>query len=433
MITVDCGISCAEQVRTLKQGGWAVVVTDHHRPPEMLPAADAIINPILAGCNFPGKNLAGVGVAFYLAMGVRSSLKEYGEPLSCDVNLKNYLDLVAIGTVADLVPLTGVNRILVKTGLEVLAQTKRPGIVELLRVSGLGNGVTSEDIAFRLAPRLNAAGRLGEAGRALDLLITNDADHANTLAMELNDENNRRKKMVEEINLQAGLLAEQAVAAGKMGLVLSGEHWHPGVIGIAAARVSEQLCRPTLLFTTENGYARGSGRSAAGIDIHEILNEVREMFTEFGGHRAAVGLSMDAARLDVLASHFDRRVAGQLTEEMLRARLHIDWNEDGDDIFGPEFLSLLRGMSPFGNANPEPVFAASGQVENAKVVGLKHLKFAMRFPGARINGIGFGLADFLPIAVAGGRLRAAFRMRLNTFNKKTEWQMEVLDFKRLTD
>ncbi len=268
VITVDCGISSKTQVRQLQDLGCPVVVTDHHQPPEELPEAEAVLDPQQKECGFPEKNLAGVGVAFYLAMGIRKALHEQGlfQEGQEIPNLKSYLDLVAVGTVADMVPIIGVNRILVKAGLEVLSGSVRPGLAELSRVSGIsGSGVTCEDIGYRIGPRLNAAGRMGDAGRALELLISEDTERARKLARELNTENELRKSVLEAMCQEAVVLAETAVKAGKKGLIITGEGWHPGVIGIGAARMVEKFSLPTLFFTIKDGMAKGSGRSVSGV------------------------------------------------------------------------------------------------------------------------------------------------------------------------
>lgn len=430
LITVDCGISCADQVRELRREGWEVVVTDHHLPPSQLPDADAVLDPQQPGCRYPEKHLAGVGVAFHLAMAVRSRLRERRGLRDGGPNLKEFLDLVAMGTVADLVPLTGVNRILVRTGLEVLAQAPRPGLRELIRLSGIKGRVAGDDIAYRLAPRLNAAGRLGDADRALRLLVVEDAEEAARLAVELDEENKRRKQLVSDIEAQVEAAAEQAVAAGRKGLVLSGDQWHPGVIGIAAARVADRFRRPTLLFSLQDGRARGSGRAAVGVDIHEILNELIHLFIEFGGHKAAVGVTMDEALLPRLEHEFNQRVAAAMTEEMLEPRLDVDWVDRDGQVFSKDFLELYQRMAPFGRGNPEPVLSVQGYLDEARIVGGRHLKFSMRTAGSRCDGIGFGLGDVLDGTPLVQPVEAAFRLRLNTYGKRDTWQMEALAFSR---
>jgi single-stranded-DNA-specific exonuclease len=435
IITVDCGISSREEVDELQALGCQVIVTDHHQPPEQLPQAQAVLNPRQQGCGFPEKNLAGVGVAFYLAMGIRKSLHgQGGSGEGGEIpNLKSYLDLVAVGTVADMVPITGVNRTLVKAGLEVLAASIRPGLAELCKVSGIaGSGITCEDIGFRLGPRLNAAGRMGDAGRALALLVAEEHGLARVIARDLHSENELRKSVLESMCREAFSLAATSVEAGRKGLVVSGEGWHPGVIGIGAARMVERFNRPALLFAVQDGLAKGSGRSVPGVNLYEILQERRELFTAFGGHEAAVGLTLPVENLPELEEYFQGRVGEIITEAMLVPRVNIDWHEEGSDIFTQGFLQSYEKMAPFGMGNPEPVFSAQGLAEKPREIGVNHLKFTACFNGAIFDGIGFGLGDFQSLLGNGRPLQMAFKLRRNTFRNKTSWQVEAVDFKGLS-
>ncbi|MBU2539200.1 MAG: single-stranded-DNA-specific exonuclease RecJ [Proteobacteria bacterium] len=437
IITVDCGISSQQQVRELRDFGCRVIVTDHHQPPDELPEADAVVDPQQKDCPFPEKYLAGVGVAFYLAMGIRKSLHEKGmfEPETGREipNLKSYLDLVAVGTVADMVPIIGVNRIIVKAGLEVLGALGRPGLEQLKKVSGIvDSGITCEDIGFRIGPRLNAAGRMGDAGRALDLLVTEDHVRAADLAQELNSENELRKSVLEAMCQEAVVQAESAVKEGKNGLIIIGDGWHPGVIGIGAARMVEKFNRPTLFFTIQDGMAKGSGRSVNGVNLHEILKEKDELFAAFGGHEAAVGLTLPMENLPALEAHFQERLGEIATETMFVPKVTIAWHEESGSIFAPEFLQMYEKMGPFGMGNPEPVFSAQGDMEKPREVGVNHLKFTARFNGEILDGIGFGLGDFQSLISSGQPLKVAFRLRRNTYRNKTSWQVEAVDFKQLS-
>ena len=436
VITVDCGISSRVQVQQLQELGCKVIVTDHHQAPEELPQAEAVLNPWQKGCGFPEKHLAGVGVALYLAMGIRKTLHEqgvYGAGAEMP-NLKGFLDLVAVGTVADMVEITGINRILVKAGLEVLSGSVRPGLTELCKVSGIGDsGVSCEDIGYRLGPRLNAAGRMGDAGRALELLVTEDIGRARELAQELNSENELRKSVLEAMCQEGEVQAQSAVQAGKNGLIIVGEGWHPGVIGIGAARMVERFNRPTLFFTLKDGIAKGSGRSVTGVNLHEILQEKHELFTAFGGHEAAVGLTLEVENLAKLEAHFQERLNEIITETMLAPKVGIAWHDKDGGIFAPAFLRGYEMMAPFGMGNPEPVFSAQGIPEKPREVGVNHLKFSARFNGAILSGIGFGMAgDFQSLLESGQPLNVAFRLRRNTYREKTTWQVEAVDFKQLS-
>jgi len=431
LITVDCGISNRDEVALLKARGWSVIITDHHLPPLEIPRdADAIIDPLQEGCSFPDKNLAGVGVALYLAMGIRKHFRDkqlrsqgHKEP-----NLKEYLDLVALGTVADMVPLVGVNRILVKAGLEVLTHTRRKGLRELVRSAGITNPeISCEDIGFRLAPRLNAAGRMGDAGRALELLITEDQRRATELALEINEENEARKSLVAAMVDEAGVQAEAALQDGNQGLVLAGRNWHPGVVGIGAARMVEKFYRPTLLFAIqEDGTARGSGRSLPGLDLHAILSEMQELFTGFGGHKGAVGITVPLTCLPELKQRFAEALARRLGPEMLVPRLVCDWQEKEGAVFSQDFLAWYAQLAPFGQGNPEPLFCLRTGLREPRQVGARHLKFKLAVNGASFEGIGFGFGDLLDLASTRGQeFDIAFRWRMNNFQKKQEWQVDA--------
>jgi len=435
LITVDCGISDHEEVRRFKELGWSVIVSDHHQPPALLPEADAVINPLQPGCGFPDKNLAGVGVAFYLLMGIRTHLmgNKYFTERSASPNLKEYLDLVAIGTVGDMVPLTGVNRILVKAGLEVLGQTKRPGLVELLRISGVkGGGVTCEDIGYRLGPRINAAGRLGSAERALSLLAGTDPGEAKILAEELSGKNEQRKLLIDRLFSEACVAAEEKCRAGRRGLVLHADDWHAGVIGIGASRVVERFHRPVLVFARQaGGMVKGSGRSVPGVNLYAILDKLRELFSHFGGHEAAVGLSLPMENLAELEERFDEAIRAQYSEEVLAPKIEIAWQDEDDSIGSREFLALHEKLAPFGMGNPEPIFRIEGTLDEAREVGVNHLKFKMKLNGANYDGIGFGLGDFLHLAESGQRHAVAFRLRKNSFRGEQRWQLDAADIRTI--
>lgn len=438
LITVDCGIANREEVAQLKGQGWSVIVTDHHLPPVDVPlTADAIIDPLQEGCLFPDKNLAGVGVALYLAMGIRKDFRDRGlfgqgkgEP-----NLKEYLDLVALGTVADMVPVAGVNRILVKAGLETLARTRRSGLLELVRVARINSQeISCEDIGFRLGPRLNAAGRMGDAKRALELLVTENSGRAAALALEINGENETRKSLITTLIDEAEIQAAAALEKGRQGLVLAGKDWHPGIVGIGAARMVEKYYRPTLMFALQkDGTAKGSGRSLPGLNLHEILVELQDLFTSFGGHEAAVGLSLPLTRLAELEKRFEEGLARRLCPEMLVPGLVCEWQEKENEVFSQDFLAWYPRLAPFGQGNPEPLFRVRAGLNQPRLVGGKHLKFNLKVNGASYEGIAFGFAAMLPQATQGQEFDIAFHWRINTFQGRLCWQIVAQEFRVTTD
>jgi single-stranded-DNA-specific exonuclease len=322
LISVDCGISDDEVVDEAKKLGFIVIITDHHKPPEKLPPADAILNPLQPECNFPCKNLAGVGVAFYLILGLRSELVENGHwPEDNIPNLKSYMDIPAIGTVADQVQLTDCNRIIVKAGLEVLNLGNRIGLQKLLSTTkAYESEITSGDIAFRIAPRINAIGRVGSAQKAVELLCTQMEEEAEKIAHKLEEANNARKNIEADIFDEAIHMVSSDTLENASSILLYKNNWHQGVLGIVASRLTEKYNRPVILLTDHSSedapeaveLAKGSGRSIEGIDIHNAVSSCREMLERFGGHKGAVGLTLAKENIDSFRQKLDRTIGDQL-------------------------------------------------------------------------------------------------------------------------
>jgi single-stranded-DNA-specific exonuclease len=442
LLTADCGISDADVVNEAKKVGFQVIITDHHKPPEKLPRADAILNPLQAGCPFPGKNLAGVGVAFYLILGLRSELVTNNYwPQDKIPNLKSYLDLVAIGTVADQVPVTGCNRIIVKSGLEILNQANRIGLQKLLdNAKRSATGVTVEDIAFRIAPRINAIGRMGSAHKAVQLITTNIPQEAQSFAAELEVANNARK------NIEASIFAE---AAGMVSpedldtansLVLYKNNWHQGVLGIVASRLSDQFYRPIILLTDcpqeENNeplkLVKGSGRSIEGVDLHEAVSSCQEMLQRFGGHAGAVGLTLPADNIAAFRLQFNACIVAQAGKCFLAPSLFIDMPTTLKNLADQEFLAAYTSLAPFGSGNPEPVFCMKTQkLSNLRLVGTNHLRFTIMENGRSINGIGFGFGSQVAAAQK-SPMDLAFTLRLNSYMGQDKWELNIVDLRPAT-
>lgn len=431
LVTVDCGISDIEVIQEAKQLGFTVIVTDHHRPPAVLPPADAILNPVQNDCEFPFKHLAGVGVSFYLIMGLRSYLAEKGFwDSKGPPNLKELLDLVALGTVSDMVQLQGVNRILVKAGLEALSTTNRLGISKLCKVSGInGKEITAEDIGYRLAPRINAAGRIGDPGRALELLITTDAKRAEQIAKELDNENNQRRSFGDQVFNEASEIARELVSQGKKCLIIGSENWHPGVIGIAASRLLNRFYRPTIIFSIAAEFAKGSGRSVSALNMHAILEECEGILVEYGGHKAAAGLSLRKENINTFKELFEKKVSEKISNEDLKPTVWIDQQVTNGEIYKKPFLDWYLRLEPFGIGNAEPVFTSSGQIKNPKVVGQNHLKFSWKDNGSFYEGIGFDLGPLLSQINNNDTAEIAFNLRRNYFRGKEEWQLQIADLR----
>ncbi|MEY2986665.1 MAG: hypothetical protein RJB13_186 [Pseudomonadota bacterium] len=359
VITVDNGISAVDACLTARQLGLDIIITDHHEPPQELPSALAILNPKQPGCEFPFKMLAGVGVAFYLLIGLRAALREQNYPRVGRLNLKKYLDLVAIGTIADVAPLNGVNHVLARVGLGVMLEHvvngTRPGISALLRLAGwkFENGVIdATDVGFKVGPRLNAAGRLGSARASAELMVTQDQARATELAAFLHSENAQRqeleKKTVENALRMVAIQDDQSAS-----LVLYNPDWHAGVIGLVASRVAEKLNKPTLILTRVDSKLKGSGRSVPGFDLFGALNAMRENFISFGGHEYAVGMSLDEGNLEWLRGAFEEQVCKTLGTSGMKPSLELD-GVVTVDVLQDRLCALLDSMEPFGAENPRP-------------------------------------------------------------------------------
>ena len=438
LLSVDCGISGHDAVVVARQLGFTVIITDHHRPPDLLPPADAIINPMQPGCLFPDKNLAGVGVAFYLIMGLRSRLFRHGFwPAEAPPNLKNYLDLVALGTVADQVELTGVNRILVKAGLQVMnekmaAHALRPGVRQLIKTARTGGREMSvEDFAFRLAPRINAAGRIGKPDAAMRLLISNDSGEGERLAAELEEANRLRRELEQQLLAATLEQAEQDVRDGRRTLVLAGDNWHSGVIGIVATRLMERFFRPTVLVSFSDDIGTGSARSIPGLHLYETLEGMHDVLERYGGHEMAAGMTVRRENFQKFRERFEARAIDRLDPEDLAPKLLYDHSIAMTRLADSLFLRYYERLSPFGTGNPEPLFLCRGvRLTQPRLVGGTHLRCRMGQGDVSMAGIGFGLGHLLD---NGGlphhEVDVAVRLRVNEYWSSKEWELNLVDIR----
>lgn len=392
VITVDCGISSAEEIAFARTLGMDVIVTDHHEPPGNLPDAVALINPLLPECSFPYKSLAGVGLAFYLVAGLRKGLRdsgffeEIGEP-----SLVDYLDLVAVGTIADIVPLTGINRILVRAGLEQINVNPRLGIRTLLDVCAVPRGqVESSSVAYRLAPKINAAGRLSDASAGVRLLTTDNKEDAVRLAGYLDVENVERQRIEEKIYSEAiDQILAGGILEGKRSIVLSSPDWHPGVVGIVASRLMERYYRPTVLLCLENGVLKGSARGIPKLHLFQGLSRCQDLLLEFGGHKYAAGVKLDPAKLDSFQERFEEVVQEMVPEDGFIPVMTLDTETRLEEL-GLTEVHKFRGLSPFGAGNPEPVVLIKDvQIDAPRVVGGDHLSFNVKQNGTSVGAIAF--------------------------------------------
>lgn len=399
LITVDCGSSNRDEIAFANSIGLDVIVSDHHEMPEVPPPALAVLNPKQKGCSFPFKGLAGVGVAFNFLMALRSRLREAGLFKSKEPNLKSYLDIVCIGTVADMVPLVDENRVLVSHGLKELEKTRRPGLVALKDAVGLKSGrLDADNIAFQIAPRINAAGRVERAQSALKLLVSEDPAEAVHLATVLNRENSSRQKLEEEIFQEA---LEKLGENPEKGIVLYSDGWHPGVIGIVASRLVDRFSKPTVMIALDGEVGKGSARGVRSFDILEGLRSCSDLLERFGGHKAAAGLTINRGNLESFRAKFFGYLNSSVAEEDLVPEILLDSVVSLGDVTD-RLLAEIDSLAPFGAANREPLLCVSGaDIVQTEVVGSRHLRVRVRHEGCLRNGIGFGLAGLHPMKGAG--------------------------------
>lgn len=395
IITVDCGITAIEETEYASQLGMDVIICDHHQPKEKLPPALAILDPLKPNCSYPFKFLSGAGVALKLAQGVCERIGKR------EMTMK-YFDLVALAGAADIVPLIDENRILVKEGINQINTDPRPGILALIESSSLHLGnLTSGQVVFTLAPRINAVGRLGDARRAVNLLITNNRQTGRELAQVLETENYERRKIdVDTFDAALQLVENSVDLDNELAIVLHQEEWHPGVIGIVASRLVEKYYRPTIMLTTIDGVAKGSARSITNFNIYEALQKCEDMLIHFGGHQAAAGLAVEIDKLNEFKDKFNKIVKETISEQDLFPEIIIDSKVRFSEIT-PKFMKILDEFSPFGPGNMRPVFLAEGvDVSNTpRIVGNNHIVATFKQNGSDkvFDTIGFNFGEYFDL------------------------------------
>ena len=432
IITTDCGIGSHEAIAEAGNSGIDVIVTDHHKVSEKIPPAAAVLNPKRPDCPSGMESLAGVGVAFALIIALRKYLRDQnfwkGRP---EPNLKNFCDLVALGTIGDIVPLVDENRIFSKAGLDIINTEARPGIKALCEVAGLSRQPThAEDVSFRLVPRLNAAGRMDHASVALQLLTTDNMDTARRLAQSLDGFNIRRRELeqsilediLEDYRQQPDHLKHQTLVKWHTG-------WHQGVLGIVASRIVETYCRPAILIAVTGELGKGSARSIPGLDLYKALEVCRHCLVDFGGHSMAAGLTIKAEKLIEFQRSFENAVRQMSVPESRIPRLTIDTSIHFDDI-SERLIDEIESLSTFGNANPEPVFMAQNiKVVSSKIVGKNHRRMMLvqdgKSSGKPVSAIRFNAADNLLNATTFPRI--AFRLQWNRWNDNKTIQLIIED------
>jgi single-stranded-DNA-specific exonuclease len=427
-VSVDCGIGAVAEARRAQELGLDLIVTDHHHPPQHLPHACAIVNPQLPECRYPFKSLAGVGVAFLLLVALRKVLREAGwfsarpEP-----DLRRSLDLVALGTIADIVPLTGVNRLLTRNGLATIAARLRPGLAALMTVAGVKQA-SCGTVGFSLAPRLNAAGRLEDAALGVDLLLTDDGAEAERLARLLDGFNRERQALELETLRQAVARLEEAGEGGDVSIVLADERWHPGVIGIVASRLVERYGRPAVLIALNGEGGKGSARSVSGLHLYEALQECAGDLDGYGGHAMAAGLSLAIERVAAFAARFDAVVRERLGATPPLQQLWHD-GEMQIEEFDLASVSELARLAPFGSGNPEPQFLLRDvRVQQLRLLGDKHLRFTARQGGASLPCIAFAFAE-RQRELESGAVDLLVQAQLNEWQGRTQVQLRLRDLR----
>jgi len=431
VVTVDCGISNAKEVAAANAFGLDLVVVDHHQPPDELPPAVAVVNPHRKDCAFPDKGMCAAGLAFYLVIGLRAKLRETGWfKNGAAPDIRHFLDIVTLGTIADMVPLKGVNRTLIKRGLAELGVSTRPGVVALKRVAGIADGeVSAGQVGFRLGPRINAAGRVDYGIKVVELLTTDSSETAQRIAQELEEHNLERRAIEAGVQQHALAQADAAIAAGdRHSLVLAAEGWHPGVLGIVASRVVERFYRPTVVIGFNDGVGKGSARSIRGFHMVEAFRACAEYLEKFGGHEFAGGLSIRPEQLAPFTAAFEQVARQNLSSEQLSPLLEIDAQLDFSQLTLP-LMRELEVMQPFGVGNPEPVFATFGAEVCERKVFSAGVRLRLRQAGKVVSGVIFGVGDDYP-GRPGETLDVAYRLTENEWNGNTTVELKIADVRR---
>ncbi|MEC8023513.1 MAG: single-stranded-DNA-specific exonuclease RecJ [Myxococcota bacterium] len=430
-ISVDCGITAYEPIETARALGAKVIVVDHHQLPQgPLPDANAIINPLRPDCEYPFKSMCAAGLTFHLVLALRARMRTAGWFLNRhEPDVRHLLDIVAIGTVADVVPLQGINRILVTNGLARIKESPHPGVRALLAVAAPNRRLTASTLGFQIGPRLNAAGRLSTPMKGFELLTTDDIDVAQRIAKDVDDENKRRRGVQDEIEKQAIEQAVNELGSDSDAYVLWSEHWHPGVAGIVASRVVEKFHRPAALIAVQDGVAKGSIRSIRGFDAVEGLRRCSDVLKQFGGHAHAAGVTLDPEKLPDFRKAFSNAAKSMTPSDMLEPRLDLD----AEVIFSQidwRLIDAIETLAPFGAGNREPrFFCRSVRVKDARTVGADgaHLRMVLDQDGHRFPAIAFGRGPDAP--TLGQLIDIAFRPEVNEYKGQISLQLRIIDFR----
>ena len=439
IITVDCGISAIEEVLLAKELGMDIIITDHHQPSKELPvAADAIINPMREDDLYPNKTLAGVGVAFKVVMALRFTLRKHNFFQNDAPNIRNLLDIVTLGTIADVMPLVDENRIFVRHGLELMSgDNVRIGIDELKKVIDSLSTVQkmkTSNIGFQIAPRINAMGRMASSDKSLKLLVTQNRNEARQLAIELDNENKYRQMIERDILQQTfDIIETNRYADNEGGIVVASKGWHPGVIGIVASRVVDKYFRPTIILTDDNGVYKGSARSIPGFHLYDGLSSLSDLLLSFGGHKYAAGVKIAKENLEEFRERFNKIVIENLNKEDFIPEINIDAEIDSKDITD-EIMQYLEKLEPYGQGNKEPVFymkkVSKYQYETFVGKEQNHLKCVFEKKGILFDAIGFNMKEYKSIVAENDEFDILFSLVHNTWKNTKTIQLNIKDIKK---
>jgi single-stranded-DNA-specific exonuclease len=429
IIALDCGIKSVDKIDYANSLGVDFIICDHHRPGAEIPNAVAVLDPKRNDCPYPYKELSGCGIGFKL---VQAFAQQNEMPFS---QLEQYLDLVAISIAADIVPITGENRILAFYGLQRLNREPRPGIKAILELSGFKRDeLTINDIVFTIAPRINAAGRIESGTKAVELLISRNEDLAGFLGDDINDQNNTRKNLDQLITDQAlQQIEDNEGFKNRKSTVLYNPEWHKGVIGIVASRLTDRYYRPTIVLTKSNGMVSGSARSVKDFDVYNAIESCSELLEQFGGHMYAAGLTMREENVEAFREKFEAIVSSTIEEKMLTREIEIDAELSLTDITG-SFYNILKQFAPFGPGNLSPIFRSSGVRDNGRgrIVGNNHLKLTLTQEGNQpgvYDGIAFQLGHHHPMVEQQEAFDVVYHIEENNFNNRITLQLNIKDLK----
>lgn len=427
IISLDCGIKAVEKIALAQEKGIDFIVCDHHRPGDILPPAVAVLDPKRRDCQYPYKELSGCGVGYKLleAFSIHQQLDKS--------ELLNYIDLVAVSIASDIVPITGENRVLAYFGLKKLNSNPLPGLKALMELGGLKENMDITSIVFGIGPRINAAGRIDHAKYAVKLLLAEETQEAEALAIPINKNNIHRKDVDSNITLEAlTMIEEDLLTKESKSTVLFKNDWHKGVIGIVASRCIEKYYRPTIILTESNNKATGSARSVLGFDVYDAISECSDLLEQFGGHMYAAGLTMELDKVPAFKQRFEEVVCRKIKEEHLIPQIEVDQCIDLHCI-NFKFYDILKQMAPFGPGNMHPVFITENvyAASRPQILKEEHLKISIKQEGfnCRMDAIGFKMAEYFPMISSGMRFKIAYCIEENNYRGNKTLQLILKDIK----